>query len=92
MIVDEGIEYDEILIETFGFVFSFFYNSIINIALITRKCNTIRFDNSVKYVFSSITSLFSKDFIRNFLFLRTFSDNFVKWEGLSFARLIEFDN
>ena len=86
-----GLKYDEIMIETFRFIFSSVIDRI-NTVVITIKCNTIRLDILTKYVFSSITNLFSKDIIENLVFLGTFANKSTIKDGPNFVKIFEYDN
>lgn len=56
-----GLEYDEMLTETFKLVFSSVIHHI-NCVIFTKRCDTKRLDIVTKYAFSSIIGLISEDF------------------------------
>ena len=61
-----GKEYDDSLINSFKHIFSNVIDHI-NTALFIVKTNTNRIDVLTRYIFSSVTSLFSEDISENFL-------------------------
>lgn len=66
-----GLEKDQSLIEVFKYIFSNVIDHI-NTALFIVNSSTNRIDVSTKYIFSSVTSLFSEDISENFIVLGTF--------------------
>ena len=85
-----GKEYDDSLIESFKYIFSNVIDHI-NTALFIVKANTNRLDVSTRYIFSSVTSLFSEDITENFLILATFCDKGTKTKGPAFVTSIQTD-
>lgn len=69
----------------------FFSNLIdhINAALFIVKSNTSRLDILTKYIFSSVTSLFSEDISENFIILATFANKETISKGPDFIHSIE---
>jgi len=85
-----GKEYDDSLINSFKHIFSNVIDHI-NTALFIVKTNTNRIDVLTKYIFSSVTSLFSEDISENFLILATFCDKGTKTKGPAFVSSIQTD-
>ena len=85
-----GLKMDEMLIEAFNYVFSSVINHI-NIACFISKSNTNRLGIGTKYVFSSVTSLFSEDITKNFIILATFATKDTIKNGPAFVESIKTD-
>ena len=85
-----GKEYDDSLIELFKYIFFNVIDHIIT-ALFIVKTNTNRIDVLTRYIFSSVTSLFSEDISENFLILATFCDKGTKTKGPAFVTSIQTD-
>ena len=85
-----GKEYDDSLINSFKHIFSNVIDHI-NTALFIVKTNTNRIDVITRYIFSSVTSLFSEDISENFLILATFCDKGTKTKGPAFVSSIQTD-
>ena len=85
-----GKEYDEMLNKAFQYVFSNVIDHINAVGFIV-KSNTNRIDISTKYIFSSVTSLFSEDISENFLILATFANKSTMETGPDFVSSIKTD-
>ena len=85
-----GKQYDEMVDEAFRYVFSNLIDHI-NAALFIVKSNTNRLDILTKYIFSSVTSLFSEDISENFIILATFANKDTISKGPDFIYSIETD-
>ena len=83
-----GKQYDEMIDEAFRYVFSNLIDHI-NAALFIVKSNTSRLDILTKYIFSSVTSLFSEDISENFIILATFANKETISKGPDFIHSIE---
>mgnify|MGYP002624665155 CR=1 FL=1 len=85
-----GKTYDEMINETFRYVFSNVIDHINTVCFIS-KSNTNRLDILTKYIFSSVTSLFSEDISENFIILATFASDDTLSEGPDFIESIKTD-
>ena len=85
-----GKEYDDKVDEAFRYVFSSVIDHI-NSAFFIVKSNTNRIDTLTKYIFSSVTSLFSDDVSENFIVLATFANKETITKGPAFAETIQTD-
>lgn len=85
-----GKTYDEMINETFRYVFSNVIDHINTVCFIA-KSNTNRLDILTKYIFSSVTSLFSEDISENFIILATFASDDTLSEGPDFIESIKTD-
>lgn len=86
-----GTKYDELLRETFEYTIKNIIKHI-NLVCIIAKSTYCRLDIEIKYIFSCVTSLFSKDFYKNFIFLTTFADYTSIEEGPIFIDSITKNN
>ena len=73
--------------EAFRYVFSNVINHINTVCFIS-KSNNNRLDILTRYIFSCITSLFSKDITENFIILATFATKDTIKNGPAFIDLI----
>ena len=85
-----GKEYDDKVDEAFRYVFSNVIDHI-NSAFFIVKSNTNRIDTLTKYIFSSVTNLFSDDVAENFIVLATFANKETIKKGPAFAESIQTD-
>ena len=85
-----GKQYDEMVDDAFRYVFSSIIDHI-NTALFIVKSNTNRLDILTKYIFSSVTSLFSEDITENFIILATFANKDTMKKGPDFIHSIQTD-
>ena len=85
-----GKQYDDMVDEAFRYVFSSVIDHI-NTALFIVKSNTNRLDILTKYIFSSVTSLFSEDISENFIILATFANRDTMKNGPDFIHSIQTD-
>ena len=85
-----GKEYDEMVNEAFEFVFSSVIDHL-NAACFISKANTNRIDILTKYIFSSVTCLFSEDISENFLIIATFAAKDTIKDGPTFIKTIKTD-
>ena len=85
-----GKEYDDLVNEAFEYVFSQVIEHI-NIACFIVKSDTNRLDLLTKYIFSSVTSLFSEDISENFIILSTFCNKTTLKQGPAFIKSIKTD-
>lgn len=85
-----GKEYDDKVDEAFRYVFSNVIDHI-NSAFFIVKSNTNRIDTLTKYIFSSVTNLFSGDVAENFIVLATFANKETMKKGPAFAESIQTD-
>ena len=76
--------------DAFRYVFSSVIDHI-NTALFIVKSNTNRLDILTKYIFSSVTSLFSEDISENFIILATFANKDTIKKGPDFIHSIQTD-
>ncbi len=83
-----GKEYDDMIDDAFRYVFSSIIDHI-NTALFIVKSNTNRLDILTKYIFSSVTSLFSEDISENFIILATFASKDTIKKGPAFIHSIQ---
>lgn len=85
-----GKKYDEMVNDAFAHVFSQIIDHI-NCACFISKSNTNRLDILTRYIFSSVTSLFSEDISENFIVLATFATKDTASEGPAFIESIQTD-
>ena len=85
-----GKTYDEMVDNTFRYVFSNIIDHINTVCFIV-KSNTNRLDILTKYIFSSVTSLFSEDITENFIILATFANKDTIKNGPDFISSIQTD-
>lgn len=85
-----GKTYDEMVDNSFRYVFSHIIDHINTVCFIV-KSNTNRLDILTKYIFSSVTSLFSEDITENFIILATFANNDTIKNGPDFISSIQTD-
>ena len=85
-----GKTYDEMINETFRYVFSNVIDHINTVCFIS-KSNTNRLDILTRYIFSSVTSLFSEDISENFIILATFASDDTLSDGPDFIESIKTD-
>ncbi len=85
-----GKEFDDKVDEAFRYVFSNVIDHI-NSAFFIVKSNTNRIDVTTKYIFSSVTNLFSEDVAENFIVLATFANKETIKKGPAFAQSIQTD-
>lgn len=85
-----GKEYDEMVDKAFQYVFSSVIDHINTVGFIV-KSNTSRIDILTKYIFSSVTSLFSEDISENFIILATFANKSTMEKGPDFISSIKTD-
>ena len=85
-----GKEYDEMVDKAFQYVFSNVIDHI-NVVGFIVKSNTNRIDILTKYIFSSVTSLFSEDISENFIILATFANKSTIEKGPDFVSSIKTD-
>ena len=86
-----GNQYDEMLDDAFRYVFSNVIDHI-NIICFISKSNNNRLDILTKYIFSSVTSLFSQDISENLIILNTFANKETMVEGPKFVETIKYDS
>lgn len=85
-----GKKYDEMINEAFEFVFSNVIDHINTVCFIS-KSNTHRLDILTRYIFSSVTSLFSEDISENFIVTSTFATKETIEIGPAFIESIQTD-
>lgn len=85
-----GKTYDEMVDNSFRYVFSHIIDHINTVCFIV-KSNTNRLDILTKYIFSSVTSLFSEDITENFIILATFANKDTIKNGPDFISSIQTD-
>ena len=85
-----GPKYDLAINNAFRYVFSNVINHINTVCFISKAC-TNRFDITTRYIFSSVTSLFSEDITENFLVIATFATKDTQEEGPAFVESIKTD-
>ena len=78
---------DEKIIKALSYVFANLIEHI-NACCFITKATDHKLDILTKYVFSSITNLFSEDFAENFIFLATFANSHTVKEGPTFTKHI----
>ena len=86
-----GKQYDEMLNDAFNYVFTSIIDHINTVCFIA-KSNTNRLDILTKYIFSSVTSLFSEDISENFIILSTFASKDTITEGPAFIQSIKTED
>ena len=85
-----GKKYDEMVNDAFKYVFSEVIDHINTVCFIS-KANTNRLDILTRYIFSSVTSLFSEDITENFLIVATFASKGTIENGPDFIQSIQAD-
>ena len=85
-----GKQYDEKVNDAFRYVFSSLIDHINTVCFIS-KANTNRLDILTRYIFSSVTSLFSEDITENFIILATFANKDTMNNGPAFVESIQTD-
>ena len=85
-----GKEYDDLVDKAFQYVFSNVIDHINAVGFIV-KSTTNRIDILTKYIFSSVTSLFSEDISENFIILSTFANKTTMEKGPDFVSSIKTD-
>ena len=85
-----GPKEDERITRAFSFVFTDIINHI-NAACFISKATNNRLDTLTKYIFSSVTSLFSEDISENFIILATFANSETMRKGPAFIKSINKD-
>lgn len=85
-----GQKYDEMITKAFEYVFSNVIKHI-NTACFISKSSNNRLDILTKYIFSSVTSLFSEDITENFIILSTFATKDTIKNGPAFIESIQTD-
>ena len=85
-----GKAYDDMVDDAFKYIFSNVLEHI-NAVFFIVKSNTNRIDTVTKYIFSSVTSLFSDDVTENFIVLATFANKETTKKGPAFAESIQTD-
>lgn len=85
-----GKKYDEMINDAFRFVFSSVIDHINTVCFIS-KSNTNRLDILTRYIFSSVTSLFSEDISENFIVTSTFATKETIEKGPAFVESIQTD-
>ena len=85
-----GKAYDDMVDDAFKYIFSNVLEHI-NAVFFIVKSNTNRIDTVTKYIFSSVTSLFSDDVTENFIVLATFANKETIKKGPAFAESIQTD-
>ena len=85
-----GKKYDEMVNDAFAHVFSEIIDHI-NCACFISKSQNNRLDILTRYIFSSVTSLFSEDISENFIILATFASKDTESEGPAFIDSIQKD-
>ena len=83
-----GQKFDEMITEAFRYVFSSVIKHINSACFISKSSNN-RLDILTKYIFSSVTSLFSEDITENFIILATFSTKDTQKNGPAFINSIQ---
>ena len=73
-------KYDELLKESFEYLFTNIIKHINIICFITKSIDS-RLDDQAKYIFSASTSLFAEDVSKNFIFLTTFANDIIIESG-----------
>ena len=82
--------YDEMLNEAFRYAFTNLIDHI-NAVCFILKSSHCRLDINTKYIYSSVTSLFSDDINENFIILGTFADQKTMYDGPLFVDSIKKD-
>ena len=83
-----GLKYDNMIDDAFRYVFSNVIKHINTVCFIS-KSNTNRLDINTRYIFSSVTSLFSEDITENFIILATFASKETIKKGPAFVDSIQ---
>ena len=82
-----GKDYDELIKKAFEYAFTNIIKHINTIVFIAKSTDC-RLDILTKYIFSSVTSLFSEDICENLIFLTTFANKSTMYEGPAFIKSI----
>ena len=85
-----GKKYDEMVNDAFRYVFTNVIDHINTVCFIA-KSNTNRLDILTRYIFSSVTNLFSEDISENFIILATFANIETMEDGPAFISSIQTD-
>ena len=85
-----GKKFDEMVNDAFKYVFSSVIDHINTVCFIS-KSNTNRLDILTRYIFSSVTSLFSEDISENFIVTSTFASRGTMENGPDFVESIQKD-
>ena len=85
-----GKEYDEMVKKAFEYSFENLIDHINAICFIAKSSDA-RLDCTTKYIFSSVTSLFSQDINENLIILATHADKFAIRDGPLFTECISSD-
>ena len=85
-----GKKYDELVNDAFRYVFTNVIDHINTVCFIA-KSNTNRLDILTRYIFSSVTNLFSEDISENFIILATFANIETMEDGPAFISSIQTD-
>ena len=85
-----GPKEDEKITKAFSYVFTDLIDHI-NVACFISKATNNRLDTLTKYIFSSVTSLFSEDISENFIILATFANSETMKKGPAFIKSINQD-
>ena len=85
-----GKKYDEMVNDAFAHVFGSIIDHI-NCACFISKSNNNRLDILTRYIFNSVTCLFSEDISENFIVLATFASRDTESEGPAFIDSIQKD-
>ena len=85
-----GPKEDEKISKAFCYVFTEIIDHI-NAACFVSKATNNRLDTLTKYIFSSVTSLFSEDISENFIILATFANSETIKKGPAFITSINHD-
>jgi hypothetical protein len=86
-----GKKYDDLLKDIFEFTFKNIIKHINTVCFIAKSIDC-RLDPLTKYIFSCVTSLFSKDISKNFIFLTSFANDDTIENGPSFIESITKNN
>lgn len=85
-----GLIYDQKINTAFEYIFSSVINHINTVCFIS-KANTNRIDIHTKYIFNSVTCLFSDDITENFIVVPTFANKETIADGPAFIESIKTD-
>ena len=86
----DGPKEDEKITKAFSYVFTEIIDHI-NASCFISKATNNRLDTLTKYIFSSVTSLFSEDISENFIILATFANSETMKKGPAFIKSINQD-
>lgn len=85
-----GRKYDEMINEAFKHVFSEIIDHINTVCFISKSSNN-RLDILTRYIFASVTGLFSDDITENFIVTATFANRETMEDGPAFVTSIQED-